>query len=99
MKFKIEVFQNKESIFAKILDENNEEICICDSNTPYAAVKEACSKLSNMMDIIEDKENEIIKENIKKRDKNDNGIRYTSEDVTKMRLANKIRANNIKIIK
>lgn len=50
MKFKIEVFQNGKSIFANVLNENDEELFVSNpNNSPYEVVKEACNMLNEMM--------------------------------------------------
>ena len=86
MNFKITVFQNNEGIFAEVLDENNKSICVGDGESPYKAVKDACSVLSNIMDFAEQEEDKEILEMIKERDKNDTGKRHTLEEVKRMRM-------------
>ena len=88
MEFKIQVFQNEEGIFAEVLNESGNHVCLGDGKSPYEAVKDVCSVLSDIMTIEEEEENEDILKMIKEREKNDDGVRYTIEDVKKMRFKN-----------
>lgn len=89
MEFKIKVFQNEEGIFAEVLNKSGNHVCLGDGESPYEAVKEACSVLADIMTIAEEEENKEILKTVEEREKNDDGVRYTSEDVKKMRLKNK----------
>ena len=85
MELKIKVFQNEEGIFAEVLDENNKQICIGAGDSPYTAIKDVCTVLEDIMNLVEEKENESILKLVKERDKNDDGTRYTLEEVERMR--------------
>ena len=86
MEFKIKVFQNDEGIFAEVLTEKDEQVCVGEGNSPYLAVKEACEVLADVMAIAEEVENEEIAKIVEERKRNDDGERFTLEDVKRMRL-------------
>lgn len=86
MEFKIKVFQNDEGIFAEVLTEKDEQVCVGEGNSPYLAVKEACEVLADVMAIAEEVENEEIAKIVEERRRNDDGERFTPEDVKRMRL-------------
>ena len=86
MEFKIKVFQNDEGIFAEVLTEKDEQVCVGEGNSPYLAVKEACEVLADVMAIAEEVEKEEIAKVVEERRRNDDGERFTLEDVKRMRL-------------
>lgn len=88
MEFKIKVFQDDEGIFAEVLTEKDEQVCVGEGNSPYSAVKDACGVLSDIMDIAEEVENEDIAKTVAERIKNDDGVRFSIEDVKKMKYEN-----------
>lgn len=85
MEFKINVFQNEEGIFAEVLSESGNQICIADGDSPYLATKEVCSAFSDILDIMEEDENKEISNIIKQRVSNDDGVRYSLDDVKNMK--------------
>lgn len=86
MEFKIKVFQNEEGIFAEVLNENGDNICTGDGNNPYEAIRDVCFVFADIMSIAEEDENKSILNTIKERQENDDGVRYSVEDVKKMML-------------
>lgn len=84
MEFKIKVFQNDEGIFAEVLTEKDEQVCVGEGNSPYLAVKEACEVLADVMAVAEEVENEEIAKIVEERRRNDDGERFTLEDVKRM---------------
>lgn len=83
MEFKIKVFQDNEGIFAEVLTEKDEQVCVGEGDSPYLAVKEACIVLADIMDIAEEEENKEIAKIIAERNEDD-GVRYSIEDVKNM---------------
>ena len=51
MEYKIITYKNEEGIFAEILNEKGENICVADGKTELSAIGEVCLVFS---DIIED---------------------------------------------
>ena len=86
MEFKIKVFQNDEGIFAEVLTEKDEQVCVGEGSSPYLAVKEACEVLTDVMAVAEEVENKEIAKIVEERRRNDDGERFTLEDVKRMRL-------------
>ena len=86
MEFKIKVFQDDEGIFAEVLTEKDEQVCVGEGNSPFLAVKEACEVLADIMTIAEEEENMEIAKIVEERRKNDESERFTLEDVKRMRL-------------
>lgn len=86
MEFKIKVFQDDEGIFAEVLTEKDEQVCVGEGNSPFLAVKEACEVLADIMTIAEEEENMEIAKIVEERRKNDESERFSLEDVKRMRL-------------
>lgn len=86
MEFKIKVFQNDEGIFAEVLNEDGKQICVGDGDSPCSAVKDVCLVLSDIMDFLDEKENVELLNSTNERLKNDDGTRYSTEEVKQMRL-------------
>lgn len=84
MEFKIKVFQNEEGIFAEVLSEVGKQVCVVEGDSPCLAAKEACLVLSDIFDIMEQEENKEIANIIKERGVNDDGVRYSMDDVKNM---------------
>lgn len=87
MEFSIKTYQNDEGVFAEVFSKGK-SICIGDGESPYKAIQDACSVLSDIMAIAEEEENNEIINIISERDKKDDEIRYTLDEVIKLRKNN-----------
>lgn len=98
MEFNIKVYQNDEGIFAEVFLENK-SICIGDGESPYKAVQDVCSVLSDIMQIMERQENKEIIELIEKREKQDNETTYSLDEILQFKKEKEYMMKNLKIIK
>lgn len=75
MVFKIEVCQEGQDIFAKVVKEDV-ELFKGNGDNPYSAVKDACNKLGGLMSTVETLVNHEILETVS----NDDGERFTLKE-------------------
>lgn len=85
MEFKIKLLENtKDGLFAEVISEDGQSICMGEGDNPYSALEDACMEFAEILRDCSERENDRILKMIEERTYNDDGIRYSLDEVKNM---------------
>lgn len=85
MEFKIRIFKSTEDgLFAEVVDEDGKRVCIGEGDNPYSTLEDACMEFAEILRDCSERENARLLKMLEERAYDDDGVRYSLDEVKKM---------------
>lgn len=85
MEFKLKIYEyTEDGLFAEVVDEEGNRVCIGEGDNPYSALEDACLEFAEMLKECSERENSRILEIFEKKLNNTEEVRYSLDEVKKM---------------